>query len=252
MKNKELKKTMEKYMICPPKDSEIQKVIATGKKEMDKYKFSDSSLFGLVKNQTSFISPWIFIVQIIFLIALSLFIINQKSELTENYSIFQLSAASSLLCVIGFPELKKSFYYNMWEIESSCKYNLSQVTLIRMAMIGSADLILLSVVSAVQSIASGVSFFDIIFYFFAPFIFLSAFNFLLISIPKTGKNGSLLLPADILIIILFFYTVDYFHLYQKEFYSFWILISAFLIIIVSVQIYRLIKKITEEDYLICN
>lgn len=97
------------------------------------------SFLEKILTQASYLSPLVWITQAGILIILLLFALQESQT-----SIFScLLLLPSILTLILLYELSKSFSCHMWELESGCRYNLPQLFLMRLCILGFCDLLIL-------------------------------------------------------------------------------------------------------------
>lgn len=153
----------------------------------------EAAMAGQIWRLARFISPWVWILQAVFLV----FALLISSMQTEEWYLWNLSVMIPFLGVICVPELSKSFSREMWELEQSCYYSLRRLMAAKMAAMGIADgVLLIFLMAAVGSRGSGFS--GAILAVLVPFqlsnaVYLSLFQFL-----KRRCSGYILTAAGFL------------------------------------------------------
>lgn len=109
------------------------------------------SFLEKVLTQASYLSPFAWTAQAGILIILFLFAL-QESRLSIFFCLLLLP---SVLTLILLYELSKSFSCHMWELESGCRYNLPQLFLMRLCILGFCDLLILGSSLAAFRMAGG-------------------------------------------------------------------------------------------------
>lgn len=166
MSEKDLKRLLLKNQTPKPNPDEIEKVKKIVISEQKQILLIPSvSLWERITQQFFYISKVTWFIQLfIILTALaSLTCIDHKNIPAL------LACLAPLVGVAVFPELLKGFYYNMWELEQSCRFNLREITAVRLLIFGITDLIGVILLSAVAMQLDSVSFMDCILYFLIPF-----------------------------------------------------------------------------------
>lgn len=100
----------------------------------------DAALPDRLLRQLPYISLWIWPLQ--FLVLLSFFLLFQREKLTVE-TLVLLSFTGPLLAILPIADLVRSFGCNMWEMESACRYDLRQITAMRLCIIGGGDILVL-------------------------------------------------------------------------------------------------------------
>ncbi len=121
------------------------------------------SQFGYIRKRF-----WCF--SILLVIALTLFI---QAYHTTFKTIGIVSAVLPFLVALGVTEISRSTSYNMAEVEMSCKYNLSKITLIRLSLIGSFYFIIILFLVIIFARYSDYSFLQFTLISMTPFLFCS-------------------------------------------------------------------------------
>lgn len=137
------KEILGAYTVAPADETDIQKTILAGKQLLMKNPVQELHWYRRIVNQFKYISPLLWFSQLL-VIGICMLLISQISSDTDMTAILSaISFIVALLGVVGFPEVCKSFSYQMWELEQSCKYNLRQIIAIKLSIIGTIDLIII-------------------------------------------------------------------------------------------------------------
>ena len=135
-------KILGAYTVAPADETDIQKTVLAGKRLLMKNPVQELRWYRRIVNQFKYISPLLWFSQLL-AIGLCMLLISQIGSDTDLTAILSaISFIVALLGVVGFPEVCKSFSYQMWELEQSCKYNLRQIVAIKLSIIGTIDLII--------------------------------------------------------------------------------------------------------------
>lgn len=95
-----------------------------------------ASLPDRLARQIPYIAPWVWVVQagVVLLFAL---LLGEAREVLERFLF--LSFTGPLLALLPAVDLVRSFGCNMWEMEAACRYDLRQITAMRMCVVGGVD-----------------------------------------------------------------------------------------------------------------
>lgn len=98
------------------------------------------SFIGQILTQVSFISGWVWFSQagILFLI---FYFVYRAEPFQLNMLLSCLSPGLSLILIC---EISKSFRANIWEMESTCRYNLAQIFFFRLCILFGGDFLVLT------------------------------------------------------------------------------------------------------------
>lgn len=133
---------LSEYKVETADEASIQKTISAGRQVILQNHTQRLCLRQRIFNQFRYISSLLWMAESVSAILCILIIsqINVNTDITLALS--SLSFIMALLGIVGFPELCKSFSYQMWELEQSCKYNLRQLVSLKLFIIGMIDLVL--------------------------------------------------------------------------------------------------------------
>lgn len=102
----------------------------------------EASLPDRLLRQIPYISLWIWPVQLLLLLLFATFL--RKEAITVE-QLLLLSFTGPLLAVLPVADIVRSFGCNMWEMEAACRYDLRQITAMRLCIIGGGDIVVLAV-----------------------------------------------------------------------------------------------------------
>lgn len=91
--------------------------------------------------QLPYISLWIWPVQFFVLL---LFFLLLWRETVSMETLVLLSFTGPLLAILPMADIVRSFGCNMWEMESACRYDLRQITAMRLCIVGGGDILVLT------------------------------------------------------------------------------------------------------------
>lgn len=120
--------------------------------------------------QVRFIGHWVWLTQVVLLLAV-LFLINRCHLDTVNMqSIFLvLSSVAPMIAFVGFPEIMKSYAHNMEEIEACTRFSMRKLMGARILILGLADLCSLTIILAVSAAGDASLILRMILYLLVPF-----------------------------------------------------------------------------------
>lgn len=131
---------------------------------------SPAPFFKRLIRQAGFISPAVWAVQAAVILIFAAVMV-QNFDMVSSAIILSVTApAMGLLLVV---DVMRSYGSNMWEMETACRYDLRQVTAMRMCIIGGADLLVLAGGLCAFGMFKG-SYWIFILYVLLPFFLISS------------------------------------------------------------------------------
>ena len=113
--------------------------------------------------QAEYISPWAWLLQIFAVVlTIGILIAGENNEKTL------LATAAPFVGIALFPELVKSFHYDMWELEQSCRFNLREIMVMKFLIFGIADLATVVILGVVAGNILSVTWIEMVLYFLIP------------------------------------------------------------------------------------
>ena len=178
------KEILGAYTVTPADETDIQKTILAGKQLLMKNPVQELRWYRRIVNQFKYISPLLWLSQLL-AIGICMLLISQISSDTDMTAILSaISFIVALLGVVGFPEVCKSFSYQMWELEQSCKYNLRQIVAIKLSIIGTIDLIIILAITLFTSLQTELPMWEMALYLFVPFNLACIVSFFVTSLAR--------------------------------------------------------------------
>lgn len=110
------------------------------------------SFIGQILTQLSFIPGWVWLSQAAMLILLY-YCVFLNLQRTMNLLLSCLAPALSLILTC---ELSKSFRAGIWEMETSCRYNLAQIFFFRLCILLGGDFLVLTAALAAYRMVDGL------------------------------------------------------------------------------------------------
>lgn len=140
--------------------------------------------FEKVKRYIPFLSKKIIIFQFILLILGINIITSTEFEKTRLI----LSTVMPVLSLLQMIELEKSFKYNMYEIEISCKLNLKELILIKLIIYAFVNLCIMTIFAIIAGSYFKYSISLLILYFLVPLMITNTINIGIIRLQKHKSN----------------------------------------------------------------
>jgi hypothetical protein len=168
---------------------------------------------------------------------------------TSFNSITIISSFLPFLVVIGIKEISRSTSYNMAEMEMSCKYNLSKITLIRLTLIGSCHFIIIFSLIAIFGTSSEYSLVQLLLYSITPLL-ICAYLSLFIS-NRIQANDIYYIcvgVAGAVSISIFILTKNVKLIYSQRFLLLWSFVFIIMLILLGKEIKNLIKRSEELQW----
>lgn len=251
MKNQDryFKKKLGAYTVAPADEMDIQKTILAGKQLLMKNPVQELRWYKRIVNQFKYISPFLWLSQLL-AIGLCMLLISQMNSDTDITAFLSaISFIVALLGVVGFPEICKSFSYQMWELEQSCKYNLRQIVAIKLSIIGTIDLLIIIAITLFTSLQTKLPIWEMALYLFVPFNLACIVSFFVTSL---ARNKNSIFPAGFGIAFLMLLCINRFSLYQSTSIPIWLVLCFGTFVILIWKTVQFIKGMDEGGLAICN
>ncbi|OKP99095.1 hypothetical protein [Paenibacillus sp. P46E] len=129
-----------------------------------------TSIGEFYKVQLRFMRWKVWVVQLLIVLGMALLLYNSVQERNGNIQLIMLtSIAAPLLVIAGIQTMTQSISFNMQEIELSTYHRLEKLTLVRMSLLGMADLIGLTLLGGLLSAWTETGILDLVLYLLVPF-----------------------------------------------------------------------------------
>lgn len=237
---------LNQYHVPPGKESDISMTILLGQKMMNHMVRSKTPFRILLKDQASYISPYLWGTQIVAIIITVLL----SANLTEPHLEIQrkLFSITPILAFFAVPELIKSSVYGMSELEAACKNSVSKILATRLFIIGSINLVAITIIIASISIQYSTPFIQIMLYGLVPFNIVNGINLLVFHFTKirsiaVASSISLCLTVLMKLITEFSFFTDISS-------TMWIILFVTSTVFLLAEIYYFMKSMTKEEVLI--
>lgn len=153
--------------IPKPSKARIDTVVFLGQRYMDTHTPQKTSAFYLFVEQIKYLSPALWLFQLVAIILISSFAISQADNADNVYSVlFQIGP---LVSVMAVPELIKDVLCNMTEVERSCKNNGSTILLLRLIAVGMVNVSVIALISSILAGTYRFNFFVLLLYAIVPY-----------------------------------------------------------------------------------
>ena len=244
MKERYFKKMLGTYTVAPADETDIQNTILAGKQLLMKNPVQEFCWYIRIVNQFKYISPLLWFSQLL-AIGLCMLLISQIGSDTDMTAIL-------LLGVVGFPEVCKSFSYQMWELEQSCKYNLRQIVAIKLSIIGTIDLIIILAITLFTSLQTELPMWEMALYLFVPFNLACIVSFFVTSLARNKNSVFPIFPAGFGFAFLMLLCINRFSPYQSISIPIWLILCFGTFAILIWKAAQFIKGMDEGGLAICN
>jgi hypothetical protein len=223
-----------------------------GKQLLIKNPVQEVCWYKRIGNQFKYISPLLWLAQLL-AVGLCIFLINQINSSTDITAVLSaISCIVALLGVVGFPEVCKSFSYQMWELEQSCKYNLRQIVAIKLSIIGTIDLLIVLMITLLTSIQTNLPVWEMALYLFVPFNLACIVSFFVTSLARNKNWIFPIFPAGLGLSFLMLLCINRFSLYQSITTQIWFFLCFSTFVVLIWKIAQFIKNMDEGGLAVCN
>lgn len=205
-----------------------------------------------IGNQFKYISPLLWLSQLL-AVGLCIFLISQINSSTDITAVLSaISCIVALLGVVGFPEVCKSFSYQMWELEQSCKYNLRQLVAIKLTIIGTLDLLIILAITFFTCLQTELPMWEMALYLFVPFNLACIVSFFVTTLARNKNTVLPIFPAGFGVAFLMLLCINRFSLYQSISIPLWLILCLCTFTILIWKAAQFIKGMDEGGLAICN
>lgn len=183
-----LGKMLGAYNVPDATEADISRVSSSTQNALVGMRYGKSSLRALVLNQIKYISPLLWVTQILAVMLLGVL----SGDLRDPYPAAQriLFALTPLTTIFAVPEFIKSIVYGMSELENTCKNRAARVFYARLILIGGTNIALIVLMAAMLSSRYSLPFCDMFLYGLIPFNAANLLNFLTFDLMKTRSSFS--------------------------------------------------------------
>lgn len=254
MKDKKIKEKLKNSQIPKIPNSMIDKTVELAKLEFERTSIQYKMPFReLSVGQIKYISPYIWIVQALLLLLILFSLSLSTNGIDDRQTIITiLSVSAPIIALVAIPELAKSFSYNMWEIESTSKFNLQKLIAIRLIIIGVIDLSIITILIVTTSTFYEISFVNVVLYLLVPFNFANTIYLFLLR-KFHGKRVVISCLIAGLIIVISLGSIFMFNGWYVLTSTFiWIILLAFSLCALVHELIKLIKATRSGGEMLWN
>ena len=213
---------------------------------ISQFNYPKASRFDFLKTQAGYIRKRVWILSGLLFIGTFLGLYFYK---VSTSFVWVVSSDLPFISLISMSEIVRSTTYNMEELEMSCKHNLLEVSLIRLGILGAANLLVLIGISFLLMGKTDFGFFRLGLYLTTPYLLncygsLFAINRLK-SREITYVCGSVTAFVSTLNTL---FTMQINIIYTERYWVFWIATFAALAVLSTIEAVKLIKKTGELQW----
>lgn len=155
-----------------------------------------------------------------------------------------LSTVMPVLAFLQMMELEKSFKYNMYEIEMSCKIDLKEVVSIKLMINTVINLCIMTIFAYIAGVQFEYGSYLLIIYFLVPFMITNVINIKLTKLLKNKSNELTNITVMLLInIVLFVLNMNFPYVYETSSVFVWIA----LLVVTTYYFIKLIFEFYEKE-----
>lgn len=244
MRDKDVfKKILNQYNIPNGEESDISTTILMGQKNMSRMVKPKTPFIRLLKYQARYISPYLWVTQIICIIM----IIQSSYNLTNpGLEISQLLfSITPLLAFFVVPELIKSVIYGMSELETSCKNSILKVLLTRLFIIGCINLVAITIIVSFINVRYGMPFTETILYGLVPFNIVNGINLLVFQFIKVRSSAlTMIISLGCVVLMNLITELSFFVAISK---TMWIILFLGTTAFLFAELYCFIHSVTNKE-----
>jgi hypothetical protein len=242
----DFKEMLNQYHVPHGKESDISMTIQLGQKNMSRMVRFKTPIGILIKEQARYVSPYLWATQII---AIIITILLSANLTDSNFEIQKLLfSITPMLTFIAVPELIKSAVCGMSELELTCKNSVSKILATRLFIIGSINLVAITIIITFISIQYNTPFIRIVLYGLVPFNIVNGINLLVFHF---AKIRSFAVASSIsLCLIVLMKLITEFSFFTDISQTMWIILFVTSTVFLLAEIYYLMKSMTNKEVLI--
>lgn len=239
--NKNLKKAI-KNAYTMPKPTKKDEFLKT----LDYPKTNYKSFFVY---QISYIRKRVFIISTALMLGILVCLYCSNLFLDNLKTIWVISSALPFIALLSFVEISRSASYNMVELEKSCKYNLSDILLSKMCILGIFNFILFTLLILTIQDKTTYSIFRLILYVFAPFLLTCMLSLITLNFIK-GKDSTYICGViSCFVSIINSITINLYKVaYEDRYVYLWFIMCISFILVIIFLINIFIKKMEELNW----
>lgn len=187
---------------------------------------------------------WLFLFFIIVLGLASILMFQQSIYYRKEGSIvWMISAIIPFLALMSMAELSRSMFYNMVELEMSCRFSLSQIVMARATILGIGNFVIIALLLVLIIPVTDYGVFRLILYLTVPYLLTCAGSLLVLNRVR-GKESiyycGIISCFVSFVPSIFSTTRQYF--YSDSFVPGWLILGIASLLLLSVQMNGLLKR----------
>lgn len=200
--------------------------------------------FEKIKRYVPFMNKITFIIQFVLLL-IGIFVI--KSMAFERTRLI-LSLVMPILAFLQIMELERSFKYNMYEIEMSCKIDLKELISIKLIINTIINLIIMTIFASLTALHFGNEIYLLIIYFLVPFMITNVIKIGVIKILKDKSNETINITITSLMnIIILILNIKFPNIYETSSILVWVGLLSITLVYFIKTVYQFYEE--EEEYI---
>ena len=202
------------------------------------------SYFEKIKRYIPFMSKITFLIQFILLL-IGIYVI--KSMVFEKTRLI-LSLVMPILAFLQIMELEKSFRYNMYEIEMSCKMDLKELISMKLIVNTIINLLIMTIFASLTAVHFGNEIYLLIIYFLVPFMITNVINIGVMKLSKNESNEIINIAVTLLMnIVLLILNIKFPCVYETSSILVWIGLLCIAVFYFIKAVYPFYEE--EDDYI---
>lgn len=240
------KEMLHQYHVPYGAEEDIARTILEGQKVMTGIVSSKTAFSVLLKEQAKYISPFLWMTQLIAItltILLSIHLIDPYLEIQRI-----LFTLTPILAFFAVPELVKNMVCGMSELEDTCKNNVSKILVARLFIIGSVNLVALTIMITFLSIQHQIPFTQVVLYGLVPFNIVNGIHLLVFHFIKIRSSVASISVSLALVALMKMLTELSFFIAISE--TMWMILFVVSTAFFLAELYHFIKDITSKEVLI--
>ena len=213
---------------------------------LNEFDYPKASYIDFIISQAGYIRKHIWVLSILLFISTIMGIYYYRISI---HAVWAVSSVLPFILLISINEILRSTTYNMDELEMSCKHNFSEISLIRMGILGMADFIVIIGILILLMGKTDFGFFRLGLYLLTPYLLNCYSSLFAINRLKSREIiyicGVITASVSILNALLIIRVND---IYTDRYRSLWIAAFIILAVLICKEIVKLIKKMEELQW----
>lgn len=239
----QIEKDIKQFFDAPPPKRKTDFLMSLSKMKRSQSKF--------IINQIRYIDLSFWIASLFCILIEVLIIVMSLVSLEQTDASFQMSKENlwlifsllPLFTMLSSVELFKSFIHHTDEIEKACVYNLEELFLARIIIIGAFNVLILALLALTLKIIDPAHYLEMILYLLIPYLISGNVNLWILKRmrSKEGKSVSIIMTLFIGL-LSFFLKTDYPQIYSSAYSVQWMSLLVITLVLLGIQIHHLIHK----------